>query len=102
MASETKQSYANFIATFLRSKDSEIHNLDIYHRMILRVIASYLDMPYGSCFAKQVNLAKECGMKERYFRVKSQELVDWGFLRRTKCRKLYHYDLSTDTGILCR
>lgn len=95
MSGDTKQSYSNQVATFLRSSLSKKYNLNIYHRMILRVIASYLDMPYGSCFAKQITLAEECGMSPREFKRKSKDLIDRDLLKRTKCRKLYHYELST-------
>jgi DNA-binding MarR family transcriptional regulator len=93
--SEKSQSFANQVATFLRSPISRKYELDIYHRMILRVIASYLDMPYGSCFAKQVKLAEECGMSVIEMKRKSKQLVDKDLLKRTKCGKLYHYELPT-------
>jgi DNA-binding MarR family transcriptional regulator len=95
MSKDQKKSFANLVATFLRSKESEKYNLDIYQRMILRVVASYLDMPYGSCFGKQLNLAKESGMSLIKFKRASKQLVDKKLLERTKCHKLYHYELST-------
>lgn len=95
MSEEKKQSFTNLVASFLRSKESKKYNLDVYHRMILRVIASYLDMPYGSCFAKQITLAEECGMSDSKFKRVSKQLADKKLLDRTKCHKLYHYDLST-------
>ena len=97
------QSTSVKIAVFLRNpKHSKKYKLNVYHREILRVIANYLDMPYGSCFAKQIVLAQECGMSEEEFRRKSKELIELKLLQRTKCHKLYHYNLSTLTGLLDR
>jgi predicted transcriptional regulator len=96
------KSYSFAIADFLRSPESEKFKLDIYHRMILRVIASYLDMREGICFAKQTTMMYECGMKEWQFRKSSKELVTRGLVIRTKSGKLYHYELSTVTGALHR
>jgi hypothetical protein len=98
----TKHSFSIQVSVFLRSKESKEFHLTAYHREILRVIANYLDMPYGSCFAKQINLAEECGMSVRQFRDSCNYLIDRNLIKRVKCYKLYHYELSTLTGILCR
>jgi hypothetical protein len=96
MSVEKKKSYSSIVRTFLRKPElSKLYNLDAYQREILRVIANYLDMPFGSCFAKQTVLAEECGMSVPEFKRKSKLLVDKNLLQRTKCRKLYHYELST-------
>ncbi len=93
---EKKKSYTNLVATFLRNpKLSEKYKLTVYHREVLRVVALYLDMPFGSCFGKQTTLARECGMSLIKFKRTSKELVDRKLLDRVKCPKLYHYELST-------
>jgi DNA-binding MarR family transcriptional regulator len=96
MSEEKKLSYVSLVRTFLRKPElSKIYNLDVYQREILRVIANYLDMPFGSCFAKQKVLAEECGMSVDKFKDASKQLVDKKLLERKKCPKLYHYNLST-------
>lgn len=100
---DKKLSHTIAVAQFLRTPESKNkYKLSVYEREILRVISNYLDMRDGVCYGKQKTLYFQCGMSERQFRDSCKLLIEKGLITREKQGKLYHYYLSTVTGVLCR
>ncbi len=94
MSNNTRPSSHYQVALFLRSPDSEQYNLDAHDRIILRVIADYIDMSKGECIRTQIALAKECGLSRRQFQIKSELLVSHKFLFRYSKWKMQKYILG--------
>lgn len=82
------------VSLFLRSKDAEIFDLNAHHRLLLRVIADYIDLPLGYCCVKQTNLASECGISIRQLKIISVDLEQKTLILRVISRKLYRYYLG--------
>jgi DNA-binding MarR family transcriptional regulator len=82
------------VQSFISKQKHLDFNLSAYEIVILYTIARYLDMPKKKCCAKQVTLAKDCGMSTRQFKRSSQKLSDNGLIIRTMRGKLYHYYLG--------
>lgn len=81
------------VSIFLRNHAHE-YNLTIYHKMILRIIADYCDMPLNYCCVKQKNLAFECGMSERELRYGCLYLIEKNLIHRVMKGKLYRYRIG--------
>lgn len=79
------------VAIYLRSPHI---NLSASKRLILRVIADYIDMRLGKCMVKQSSLANECGISERQFRRNCDQLIYEKLLFRYTDGKLYTYELG--------
>lgn len=89
-----KSNAVYLVQRFLFSDRAKQYNLTPYDVSILFVIASYLDMPAGKCFGKQITLAESTFMSVREFKRRSEKLSTDGFLLRYMKKKLYHYELG--------
>jgi hypothetical protein len=81
---------------FISSENYYEFELTPFELVILFIIARYLDMPKGKCFAKQTVMAKECRMSERQFRLSCKKLINYKLIERGMRGKLYHYYLGTN------
>jgi hypothetical protein len=82
MSNNTRASARNQVKHFLLSDQSLDYKLDSYDVAILYVIASYLDMPKGQCFADKLTLVQEIKCTERHFRNRVNKLINHEILFR--------------------
>ena len=95
----TKHKASYQVNRFISSENYYEFELTPFELVILFIIARYLDMPKGKCFAKQTVMAKECGMSIRQFKSSSKKLCELGLLTRGMRGKLYHYYLGDKLSV---